>query len=57
MTEIKNINYVGYAIESDVELELKEDDSYHPSYINLLYLDTKNNGKHVVQISLLLLMP
>ena len=53
IAEIKNLNYVGYAIESDVELDLKEDDSYHPSYINLLYLDAKSNGKRVVQIRLL----
>ena len=33
---------------------MKEDDSYHPSYINLLYLGAKNNGERLVRIPLLI---
>ena len=41
---VKNINYLGFDVESDVNFQMKEDDSNHPSYINLLYLGAKNTG-------------
>ena len=41
---LRNLNYTGFTVESDVGLQIKEDDSYHPSNLTLFNLASKETG-------------